>query len=250
MKPDEIEDAIKTAELFLKFGERGLIYGDMSEMDFAVQKSIDATMSQPPLHIKVRKDPGGIKWDENLLGIKSGERQVYVGLTAYSHYDENDNEVPVFTIKDEMPVIYDDGKGARIIEKAISGDPSANRALCYIAAAYIEIGCAMPEGLRSFICFKLMKESATESKVRGRSPLPGRNYKIGWAIDMVAAGSKLRPTRNRAFEGASNNLSACFLVKKALERRGEHLSESAVEKIWQDYCRDYPKEVSSANRPK
>lgn len=240
MKPDQIEESLERAEALLELAERHP-YGELSELDFAVQKSLDAAMSDAPVGTGVR---------ERHMCMKANENDEDVLITAAYCYDENDNEVPLSYVGDMKPVIYDDDKGARIIEQAVSGDVSANRALCFIAASYVQIGCAMPEQLRFFVCLKLMKELATESKGRGRSPLANRNYKIGWAINMVASTQKLRPTRNRAFEGASTNLSACSVIKRALERRGTHLSESAVEKIWRDYCRDHPKEVFSGNRPK
>jgi hypothetical protein len=242
MKPDQIEELLEGAQMLLSLAERPP-YGEMSEMEFTIQKSIDAAMSDPtiPMLRKVR---------ERHLRIKEPEIDECVPFNGCYCIDENDNEVPLFHIEDMRPVIYDDDKGERIIAQAISGDFSAHQALCFIAGSYILIGCAMPERLRFFVCFKLMQGIATESKGRGRAPLANRNYKIGWAINELARTQKLRPTRNRAFEGASNNLSACSVIKRALERRGVNLSESTVEKIWQDYCRDYPERVSSANRPK
>ena len=134
--------------------------------------------------------------------------------------------------------IYDDNKGEKLIGIARNNDLAAKSALSYIAGAYVKSGCAMPERLRDYVVEKLRTEVASGPKRRGSKPYTkeARNSLISLTVSTVVRDLGISPTRNRASKDTSKKESACSLVKKALERRGVHLSEAAVEKIWQE-CR-------------
>ncbi len=96
----------------------------------------------------------------------------------------------------------------------------------------------MPPRLVNYIFGRLMAEYASGPKSRGRPAHTNetRNFRIGWAVIAAQRNYGLRPTRNVA----SDTDSACSIVQKALETRGLALSESAVEKIWQDLGQQRP----------
>jgi hypothetical protein len=177
-----------------------------------------------------------------LLG--AGSQEPHIGETIV---DEENKLVPVFYsgtpgFRDgnfvwDIYRIYDDDKGERLITMARDGDSAANIVLSYIAQAYIGCACVMPERLRHYIVDKLRTEVASRPKRRGPKPYTqeARNHLVALAVSTVARDLGISPTRNRASKDASKNESACSLVKKALEKRGLYLSESAVEGIWQDF---------------
>lgn len=157
--------------------------------------------------------------------------------------DENGNSTPAFRVpgslgEPDYHLVYNDGKGVEVIARARDGDALAKSLLLEIAAVYVASGCVMPERLRDYIVEKLQTETSSGPERRGRPPHvnEARNFHISMAINAAARKYELRPTRNRA----SETESACSIVTQALERRGAHFSESAVEKIWQEFSQKYP----------
>ena len=141
------------------------------------------------------------------------------------------------------PDIYDDEQGARLIVKARAGDYVAKSVLYRLAADFVESGWAMPKRLGEYIGHRLKAEALNSRKRPGRDPYANRrrNFRIARTIcEVVKLG--FRPTRNRA----SQNKSACSIVAQALARGGIHLSESAVEKIWQRFSLTFSEELTKS----
>ncbi len=130
------------------------------------------------------------------------------------------------------PKLYDEEKGARLIEKARSGDYVAKFTLYAVAADYLEAERPLPDALREYLIEELRSEVNRRPKRRGRDPhaYHPRDFEVACIISNVIM-LGFRPTKNRATEG----VSACSIVTQALEKLGIHLSESAVEKIWERF---------------
>lgn len=152
--------------------------------------------------------------------------------------DERDELVPVLQGNVGTFEIYDDEKGANLVERALDGDDVADSVLCAIAAKFVGTGCLMPDRLRNYTVDKLMRiASAPPRRRRGRYD-PHQNHNRDFAIAcavMALTRGGLFPTRNEATERPS----ACSTVSIALERIGIQLSEGAVNKIWRSFVRRY-----------
>jgi hypothetical protein len=134
--------------------------------------------------------------------------------------------------------IYDDEKGERLIARAKAGDEVAHKVLCSIASRFIAGDCAMPASLGRYAAEVLGRQSqGAPRRRRGRDPYGNhvRDFHITSAVLNVAR-LGLKPTRNRATEKES----ACSIVRGALEKLGVHLSEAAVEKIWERVSHEFP----------
>lgn len=66
-------------------------------------------------------------------------------------------------------------------------------------------------------------------------------FHVAWTILNVTM-LGFRPTRNRATEAEF----ACSIVARALGRLGVHLSESAVEKIWERFSDEFINEMTKS----
>jgi hypothetical protein len=128
---------------------------------------------------------------------------------------------------------YDVKKAEALIIRARQGDAIAMDATWQIAANFVDEGCVLPEGLRQYIVDLLLGiETATPAIRRGRAHYANfeRDFKIACVIRHIVDRG-FRPTRNNATE----NESACSIVKQALQRLGLHLTEGAVVKIWEKF---------------
>jgi hypothetical protein len=158
-------------------------------------------------------------------------------------YDLDGQLVPKLALYPEGPAIYDDTKGEDLIAKARDGDQVARKLLFWVAARFVETGCAMPNHLRRYVAETLTSQSRVAPQPR-RGPNPYANHARD--TDIADAVKKIvelgfRPTRNRATEAES----ACSIVAKALERLNIHLSVPAVEKVWNTFRTDPPKKSAS-----
>ena len=100
--------------------------------------------------------------------------------------------------------VYDEEKGARLIDRARTGDCAAEYVLCDIAAGFLESGRGLPKGLREYIAEKLRSVGDERRKRRGRDPNANhpRNFHVAWTIRnvmMLDSGPRgtARPRRNR-----------------------------------------------------
>jgi len=145
-------------------------------------------------------------------------------------FDLDGQLVPKLAQRPEGPAIYDDAKGEALVATAVDGDQVAPKVLFYVAARFVESGCAMPNHLRRYIAEALTSRTGV-APPRRRGPDPyakhARDTDIADAVgNIVKLG--FRPTRNRE----SQNESACSIVAKALQKLGLHLEVPTVEKIW------------------
>jgi hypothetical protein len=150
--------------------------------------------------------------------------------------DEGGQLVPKFGWSPKgLASVYDDEKGERLIAKASAGDQAAHKVLCKIAADFVAGSCVLPTRLREYIAKALRSQAEEEQqKRRGQDPYANftRNFQIASTVlEVVRLG--FRPTRNRATEAES----ACSITMHALAKYDLHLSEGAVEKIWQQFSR-------------
>ena len=160
-----------------------------------------------------------------LPGAEVIERNGYEVL-----YDLDGQLVPKLAQYPEGPAIYDDVKGAAMVAKAIDGDHVAPKVLFWIAARFVESGCAMPNHLRRYVAGALeLRSRVAPPRQRGPDPY-AKHARDGDIAEVVGKIVELgfRPTRNRATETES----ACSIVAKALAMMGLHLSVPAIEKIW------------------
>jgi hypothetical protein len=125
---------------------------------------------------------------------------------------------------------YNAGIGHLLIADARAGDWFCDRVICCAAAVMLTGGISDPE-LRTYVEGRLTVGIPSIGK-RG----PGRSKKDNAYRDMVIVGrlippllDRFDPTRNAATKGES----ACSIVSKALARVGMHMSEGAVERVWE-----------------
>jgi hypothetical protein len=129
----------------------------------------------------------------------------------------------------------------------VAGLPHYDELFREIAAFLIFHGQPLPGRLRAFICEPLLKSPEEPRRKSGPDPeaYAARNAEICAMIALLNS-MGFDPTRNEATQGVE---SACSIVKKALEEAGIHLSEGAVEKIWQNNRRSRPLEMRWNGRP-
>lgn len=97
-----------------------------------------------------------------LPGAEVIERNGYEVL-----YDLDGQLVPKLAQYPEGPAIYDDVKGAAMVAKAIDGDHVAPKVLFWIAARFVESGCAMPNHLRRYVAGALELRSRVAPRANG-----------------------------------------------------------------------------------
>ena len=127
---------------------------------------------------------------------------------------------------------YDAGYGMIYIEGARAGSADCDRVVCCAAAVMLNAThCISDPELRTYVEGRLTVGIPSIGK-RG----PGRSKKDNAYRDMVIVGrlippllDRFDPTRNAATKGES----ACSIVSKALARVGMHMSEGAVERVWE-----------------
>jgi hypothetical protein len=148
-------------------------------------------------------------------------------------YDLDGQLVPKLAQYPEGPAIYDDAKGEALVAKAVDGDQVAPKVLFWVAARFVESGCAMPHHLRRYVAEALTSRSR-DAPPRRRGPDPyakhARDTDIADAVGKIVR-LGFRPTRNRE----SQNESACSIVAKALQKLGLHVEVPTVEKIWSGF---------------
>ncbi|HEY6700523.1 MAG TPA: hypothetical protein VI137_06850 [Pseudolabrys sp.] len=114
-------------------------------------------------------------------------------------------------------------------------DPrSTARSLCQLASTLMSKGDPLPKPLEDFIIDFLDDpnlENFPSASGRKKRPNTFRDLRIVRAINHIVGTWKFRATRARRKDPAKG-LSAASIVKDALEKSGLHLTEDAVNKIW------------------
>src|SRR5215208_4090936 len=120
------------------------------------------------------------------------------------------------------------------VQKARAGDQTAAFVLRTVVAELIKRGHPLPPMAREWAVEVITKAAVpAHQNRRGRKSITnfGRNNWITTVIDSLWMAG-LQPTRNRA----TTSHCGCSIVSEALAQDGFHLSEQAVEKIWQEYA--------------
>jgi hypothetical protein len=169
---------------------------------------------------------------------------------AYDLEQADDVEVVhLLTVRGEMSPEEFNQLISRVISHAdgkrgpvwIFWDPrSAARSLCQLASTLMSKGEPLPKPLEDFIIDFLDDpnlENFPSASGRKRFPNTFRDIRIFRAIDHLVRTWKFRATRARRKDPAKR-VSAASIVKDALEKSGLHLSEDAVNKIWNETKHD------------
>lgn len=129
-----------------------------------------------------------------------------------------------------FPLQVNDERLGEQICAAEGGDAAADACLRVAAAMFLERGQTVPVSLGSYIA-----RSLRASLPRPRKHRLQNRARDGVIFDCINDAIKLgfSPTRNAASRGREDcTLSACAIVATALSKIGMHISEEAVEKVW------------------
>jgi hypothetical protein len=121
------------------------------------------------------------------------------------------------------------------VQKARAGDQTAAFVLRTVVAELIKRGHPLPPMAREWAVEVITKSALPAHRNRrGRKSMTnfGRNNWITTVIDSLRVVG-LQPTRNRE---TKTSHCGCSIVSETLAESGVHLSEQAVEKIWQQYA--------------
>jgi hypothetical protein len=123
----------------------------------------------------------------------------------------------------------------RLFELAVAGDPDADRVICLQAANALVDGQPLPPLFALHVAEVLFKRfHETEGKSHR---LLKRNLFIAKAVSILRDAG-IHPTRNRSLHAKEDNQSGCSIVTALLARLDKTpLTESAVEKVWEEFVR-------------
>jgi hypothetical protein len=116
-----------------------------------------------------------------------------------------------------------------LIRGAREGHETTHAYILAVAAALIENGDCLPGPLKEFVVeFLREPQKPRTGPGRKRSKLFMRDNYIGFVMAMICIHWKFFPTRN----DATIEPSAASIAQKALEQVGIHLTEPAINKVW------------------
>jgi len=116
-----------------------------------------------------------------------------------------------------------------LLKAAVAGDKEADEQVTAIAIWLLEAGQPLPSSFSEFLISLLRKRLP---KVRGNR---ARDFQYCIAVRMMQDHG-FSPTRNRALHGDPDaSESGCSILSKALAGMGTHVSERALEQIWEKY---------------
>ncbi|MDR9813748.1 hypothetical protein [Rhizobium hidalgonense] len=116
-----------------------------------------------------------------------------------------------------------------LLKAAVAGDKAADEQVTAIAIWLLETGQPLPSSFSEFLISLLRKRLP---KLRGNR---ARDFQYCIAVYMLQDHG-FSPTRNRALHGdAGASESGCSILSKALAGMGTHVSERALEQIWEKY---------------